>query len=85
MYHNFYMNTVAEHIRFDKKKKLILDTDTFNEVDDQFAIGYAILSDNIDILAMTAAPFVSSTYTDPVDGMEIMSDFYSTILNADLK
>jgi inosine-uridine nucleoside N-ribohydrolase len=39
-------------------------------VDDQFAIGYAMLSDNIDVLAMTAAPFVSSTFTDPADGME---------------
>ncbi len=71
MYHNFNMNTVAEHIRSDKKKKLILDTDTFNEVDDQFAIGYAMLSENTDVLAMTAAPFVSSTFLDPADGMEI--------------
>ncbi len=70
MYHNFNINTVAEHIRSHKRKKLILDTDTFNEVDDQFAIGYAMLSDNIDVLAMTAAPFVSSTFTDPADGME---------------
>lgn len=70
MYHGFNMNTVAEHIRSDKIKKLIIDTDTFNEVDDQFAIGYAMLSDNIDVLAMTAAPFVSSTFTDPADGME---------------
>lgn len=70
MYHSFNINKVAEHIRSDEKKKLILDTDTFNEVDDQFAIGYAMLSDNIDVLAMTAAPFVSSTFTDPADGME---------------
>ena len=71
MYHDFNMNTVAEHIRSDKKKKVILDTDTFNEVDDQFAIGYALLSDNIDVLAMTAAPFVSSSYPNPADGMEL--------------
>lgn len=71
MYHNFNINTVAEHIRSHKRKKLILDTDTFNEVDDQFAIGYAMLSDNIDVLAMTAAPFVSSHYEDPADGMEM--------------
>lgn len=71
MYHNFNINTVAEHIRSDKKKNLILDTDTFNEVDDQFAIGYAMLSDNIDVLAMTAAPFASPTYPDPADGMEM--------------
>jgi len=70
MYHSFNINKVAEHIRSNEKKKLILDTDTFNEVDDQFAIGYAMLSDNIDVLAMTAAPFVSSTFTDPADGME---------------
>ena len=36
----------------------ILDTDTFNEVDDQFALAYALFSpEKINLRAVTAAPF----------------------------
>ena len=32
-------------------KKIILDTDTYNEIDDQFALAYAMLSkDKVDLL-----------------------------------
>lgn len=41
----------------EKKKKIILDTDAFNEMDDQFAIAYALLSDNVDVISFNAAPF----------------------------
>ena len=43
------------------RKKLLIDTDTYNEVDDQFAIVHAVLSheidEKIDLLGITAAPF----------------------------
>lgn len=70
MYHDYSMEKILDHITNTKKKKLILDTDTFNEVDDQFAVTYAMLLDDIDILAMTAAPFTNERATDPADGME---------------
>jgi len=54
-----------------KVKKMILDTDAFNEEDDQFAISYAILSsDKVDVLSFNAVPFLNSNSVSPEDGME---------------
>ena len=53
------------------KKKIILDTDTYNEVDDQFALAYAMLSpEKIELLSVNAAPFLNSRSVSPADGME---------------
>ena len=53
------------------KKKIILDTDTYNEIDDQFALAYAMLSpDKVEILSVNAAPFLNSRSTSAGDGME---------------
>ena len=50
---------------------MILDTDAFNEVDDQFALAYTLLSpEKIDLLAVTAAPFFNWNSTSPGEGME---------------
>ena len=59
-------------------KKIILDTDTYNEIDDQFALAWAVLSDKIDLLSVNAAPFLNSRSTSPADGME---KSYAEILN----
>lgn len=49
----------------------MLDTDTFNEVDDQFALAHLLLSvEQIDFEAVYAAPFHNSRSTGPADGME---------------
>lgn len=49
----------------------ILDTDTYNEIDDQFALIYALLSPEcINLRGVTAAPFLNSRSTSPADGME---------------
>lgn len=49
----------------------VLDTDTFNEVDDQFALTYALLAEEtLRLRAVTAAPFLNSRSTSPADGME---------------
>ena len=61
-----------------KVKKVIFDTDTYNEVDDQFALALAILSDKIDLLSINAAPFHNTRSTGPADGME---KSYNEILN----
>ena len=40
----------------------VLDTDTFNEVDDQFTLAYALLAtEAIDLRAVIAAPFMCSS------------------------
>lgn len=53
------------------KIRMILDTDTYNEVDDQFALSYAVLSPGkIDLQAVYAAPFKNSRSESPGDGME---------------
>ncbi|MBR6558731.1 MAG: nucleoside hydrolase [Clostridia bacterium] len=70
MYHDYNLEKILEHIKSTKKKKFILDTDTYNEIDDQFAVTYAMLLDDIDVLAMTAAPFSNERSTGPADGME---------------
>lgn len=53
------------------KVELVFDTDTNNEIDDQFALGYALLSqDRLDIKAVCAAPFQNSRSRDARDGMQ---------------
>ena len=50
---------------------MILDTDTFNEIDDQFAVVYAIMSqDKIDLKGITAEVFFNCRSTIYADGME---------------
>ena len=53
-----------------KKKKIILDTDTYNEVDDQFALAWALLSKKVKLLSVNAAPFKNNRSTSAKDGME---------------
>lgn len=50
---------------------MVLDTDTYNEVDDQFALAYALLSpERLNVEAVYAAPFYNSRSDGPADGME---------------
>ncbi len=49
---------------------MVLDTDTYNEIDDQFALVYAMLSPNLSVEAVYAAPFFNSRSSGPEDGME---------------
>lgn len=49
---------------------VVLDTDAYNEIDDQFAIAYLLRSgDKLRTKAIYAAPFFNSRSTDPADGM----------------
>lgn len=53
------------------KVRMVLDTDTYNEVDDQFALAYAYLSkEKVDLQAIYAAPFHNARSNGPGDGME---------------
>ena len=49
----------------------VLDTDAFNEIDDQFAIAYMLRSsDKISLKALYAAPFYNGNSSGAADGME---------------
>jgi len=53
------------------KVRMVLDTDTYNEVDDQFALAYALLSkEKIKLEAVYAAPYHNNRSDGPADGME---------------
>jgi len=50
---------------------MVLDTDTYNEIDDQFAVAYSLLSpEKLDVEAVYAAPFSNNRSVGPEDGME---------------
>jgi inosine-uridine nucleoside N-ribohydrolase len=53
-----------------KPVPMVLDTDTYNEIDDQFALVYALISSELDVQAVYAAPFFNRRSTGPADGME---------------
>lgn len=53
------------------KVRAVLDTDTYNEVDDQFALVQMILSpDNFNVEAIHTAPFHNKRSEGPADGMQ---------------
>jgi len=50
--------------------RMVLDTDTYNEIDDQFALVYALLSpERMTCEAIYAAPFHNQRSSGPEDGM----------------
>ena len=50
---------------------LVIDSDAYNEIDDQFAIAYAIHApEKIRVQALYAAPFFNNRSEGPADGME---------------
>lgn len=56
----------------------VLDTDTYNEIDDQYALSLMVKSDRMNLRAVYAAPFFNHHSTSPEDGMERS---YEEILN----
>ena len=62
---------ITEELRKPGVKRVILDTDTYNEIDDQFALSLAMLApERIDLAAVTAAPFHNDKSSSFADGME---------------
>ena len=62
-----------------RKVDMVLDTDAYNEIDDQFAIAYALhAGEKLDVKALYAAPFFNDRSSGPADGMERS---YQEILN----
>lgn len=64
------------------KIDVILDTDTYNEVDDQFAVAYLLANqDKFSIKAFYAAPFFNENAASPADGMEKSYNELCTLLD----
>ncbi len=69
---------------------VVLDTDTFNEIDDQFALSYMLsYKERLNVKALYAAPFFNIHSTGPEDGMLKSYEEILTLLDlagrADLK
>lgn len=53
------------------KIDVVLDTDAYNEIDDQYAIAYILTyPEKLNVKGICAAPFLNEKSTSPADGME---------------
>jgi len=66
--------------RREGKLRLVLDTDTKNEIDDQFAVVYTLLSPRLSCEAIYAAPFYKPEYPSAKLGMEASFEEIHTVL-----
>ena len=64
------LNEIIADLKTDRVKKVIFDSDTYNEMDDQYAIAYALGSDRMDVVAINAALFHNQRSESFADGME---------------
>lgn len=53
-----------------KPVTMVFDTDTYNEIDDQFALVYALISSELRVEAVYAAPFLNNRSKSAEEGME---------------
>lgn len=80
-------DAISEHDRLTRLQppeqpvEIVLDTDTYNEIDDQFALVYSLCSDAIDVSAVYAAPFHNDRSTGPGDGMELSYEEIQRVLD----
>ena len=51
------LNEILEDLRSDRVKKVIMDCDAYNDIDDQYAIAFALGSDKMDVLGVNAVLF----------------------------
>ena len=62
---------ILEDLQSARVKDVVIDSDTYNEMDDQYAIAYAIASDRMNVLALHAAPFHNDRSSSFAEGMEL--------------
>ncbi|MEP4890092.1 MAG: nucleoside hydrolase [Aliiglaciecola sp.] len=78
-------------ISTDSKVPVVIDSDAFNEVDDQFAIAWALLNpERLDVQAIYAAPYTNSFFSqaeqsnrcvsDPQEGMLLSFDEINKVI-----
>jgi inosine-uridine nucleoside N-ribohydrolase len=66
-----YAASILRLARPQGRVDVVLDTDMFNEVDDQFALAYLLQSqDKLNLKGIYAAPFLNHHSASPEDGME---------------
>ena len=58
----------------------VLDTDTYNEIDDQFALSLMVKSPKCNVKGLFAAPFYNPNSSSPGDGMERSYDEIMNLL-----
>jgi len=64
------LNEIIADLKNDRVKKVIFDSDTYNEMDDQYAIAYALGSERMNVVAINAALFHNQRSESFTDGME---------------
>lgn len=65
----------------EKRVDVVVDTDTYNEIDDQFALAYLLSSgDRCNVLGIYAAPFVNDRTDNPTVGMNMSYDEIQRLL-----
>ena len=65
------MKQYLDMLKDGKIKKVILDTDCYNEIDDQFALAYLMRSpERVQLLSVNAAPFRNERAVTPAEGMQ---------------
>ena len=62
---------------------VVVDTDTYNEADDQFALAYLLKNrDRLNLEAIYAAPFLNEKVKSPAEGVEKSAEEIRRILKA---
>jgi len=69
---------ITDSLRFarllppEEKIRVVIDTDTYNEIDDQFAVVHALLSpEKLSVEGLYAAPFYNLRSDSPAQGMDL--------------
>lgn len=75
------MKEILSDIRSERVKKVILDTDAYNEIDDQFAIAYFYYSDKVDLLAVCAEHYMHDRCNSRSLGMKRSYDEIVKVLS----
>ncbi len=72
---------ILEDIKSDRRKKVILDTDAFNEIDDQFAIAYFYKASRAYLLAVNATHYMHDRCSSMELGMNRSYDEIVKVLS----
>ncbi len=75
------MHDILSDIKSDRKKKVILDTDAYNEIDDQFAIAYFYYSNKVELVAVTAEHYMHDRCNSKALGMKRSYDEIVKVLS----
>ena len=75
------MREILNDLKSDRVKKVILDTDAYNEIDDQFAIAYFYYSKKVDLLAVTAEHYMHDRCNSKEVGMKRSYDEIVKVLS----